>query len=359
MRAHVPRFSLFVLLVVATIGLSHTLHAQQRYDLGDDDAWAIARDVNPASPEGQLLAARRALAEGRADVAEELATQWIEAHPDHPMLPEAYLVRGDALTARGEEYEALFDYEYICRVFFGSSVFITALEREFAIARDYAGGKKRKLWGIRWVDASQEAEELLIRIQERLPGSELAERAGLELGDYYFRNQKMSLAADAYDLYLENYPNADNVTKARKRLIASHLAGYKGPAFDATGLDEARLQLLRLRREEPVAAEEIGTEALLAGIAERRATKMLETARWYLRTNDPIGAEFMVRRLIRAFPRTYAAREGMEFALDLLDRLPPSVLKHAPDYRALLDGTPPSAPHPPSPDSAEPSGGSQ
>lgn len=313
---------------------------QQRYDLAEDDSWETAREIDPASPEGQLLAARRALAEGRAAVAEEQATRWIDANPEHRLLPEAYLLRGDALVAQNEEYEALFDYEYIARVFFGSEVFVTALEREFEIAKDYARGKDRKLWGIRFISAYDEAEELLIRIQERLPGSELAERAGLELGDFYFRRQNMSLAAEAYDLFIENYPNSPDIPKARKRLIASYLAGYKGPEFDAAGLDEARLQLRRLQRDDPAAAEQIGADALLAGIAERRAAKLLTTAHWYLRTNDPIGAEFTLRRLVKTFPRTQAARDGIGLAVSILDRLPPAVIANAPDYRALLGDAP-------------------
>ncbi len=328
------RTAVAVMLVCALVAPG-TLAQNQQYNLAEDDSWEIAAEVDPTSPEGQLLAARRALAENRAAVAEEQATRWIEAHPDHRLLPEAYLLRGDALLAQNEEYEALFDYEYIARVFFGSEVFVTALEREFQIAREYARGKDRKLWGIRFVSAYEEAEELLIRIQERLPGSELAERAGMELGDYYFRRQNMALAADAYDLFIENYPNSPDIPKARKRLIASYLAGYKGPEFDAAGLDEARLQLRRLQREDAAAAAEIGADALLTGIAERRAVKMLTTAQWYLRTNDPIAAEYTIRRLVQTFPRTQAARDGVVLAATLVDRLPASVVARAPDYRAL------------------------
>lgn len=333
---------LYCLLIVWLLALTaNPVSAQQqRYDLAEDDSWEAVQEIDPASPEGQLLAARRALAEGRAGVAEEQATRWIDANPEHRFLPEAYLLRGDALVAQNEEYEALFDYEYIARVFFGSEVFVTALEREFEIAKDYARGKDRKLWGIRFISAYDEAEELLIRIQERLPGSELAERAGLELGDFYFRRQNMALAAEAYDLFIENYPNSPDIPKARKRLIASYLAGYKGPEFDAAGLDEARLQLRRLQRDDPAAAEQIGADALLAGIAERRASKMLTTARWYLRTDDPIGAEFTLRRLVKTFPRTQAARDGMQLAVSILDQLPPAVVANAPDYRALLGEEP-------------------
>ena len=149
-------------------------------------------------------------------------------HPKHPLLPEAYLLRGDSLKARRSYYKALFEYEFVAVSFTGSEAFVRALEREFEIAQLFAAGTKRKLWGMRIVDASNEAEELLIRIQERLPGSRLAEDAGMALGDFYFSRRKMDLAAEMYSLFIQNFPRSRRIAKARKRLIYAYLASFKG-----------------------------------------------------------------------------------------------------------------------------------
>jgi outer membrane protein assembly factor BamD (BamD/ComL family) len=82
---------------------------------------------------------------------------------------------------------------------------------------------------MRLLDAGDVAEELLIRIQERLPGSRLAELAGIELADYYFARRKMDLAAEMYSIFLQNNPRSEFVSKARRRLIYAHLASFKGP----------------------------------------------------------------------------------------------------------------------------------
>ncbi|MCP3905464.1 MAG: outer membrane protein assembly factor BamD [Planctomycetes bacterium] len=317
--------------------------AQESFRLGDDDNWVQEAVPEPGTSAGQIARIRRALASGQHDRAEFLATEFIERNPTDPLLPEAYLARGDSLRARRDYYDALFDYEYIAQGFPGSEVFVTALERELEIAQLFAGGLRRQMWGMRILNASDEAEELLIRIQERMPGSHLAEEAGMTLADFYFARQRMDLAAEMYALFVENFPRSQRIDKARRRLIFAHLASFKGPEHDAAGLYNARTRILSLQATDPAAAQELGADALLTRIDESDAAKMLETARWYLRTGDPVAAELTVRRLVERYPRSIAARRALRAIPAILARLPVSVIAEAPDYeilRAALLGSP-------------------
>lgn len=334
------RHSIAIAFVLAVpLALALTGHGQQQFKLGEDDTWQQLEAADPASPEGQLHAARQALAAGQYERAERMASQWIERNDRHSMLAQAYLVRGDALLGQEDEYEALFDYEYIARVFPGSDIFVTALQREFEIAKMYAGGRLRKLWGLRIFNAESEAEELFIRIQERMPGSRLAEQAGMELADFYFTRQKMALAVDAYSLFIENYPRSEQLPKARRRLIFSYLASFKGPQFDAAGLYEARSRLKNLQTYHPMEAEHIGAAGLISRIDESNAQKMLETARWYTRINNPIAAEMTIRRLVKVYPKSLATADALRIIPDLLPKLPERVLNEAPDYASLREAT--------------------
>ena len=315
---------------------------QDTFELSETDEWQIVNSVDPTTPEGELVAARKALAAGEYAHAESLAKAWIERHPREPLLPEAYLLRGDALRARGEYYKALFDYEFITRAFPASEAFITAVQRELEIGVRYARGQKRKWLGMRILNADEVAEELLIRVQERMPASRMAEEAAIELADYYFRKRQMRLSVEMYSIFLENHPDSDQVSKARRRLIYSELATFKGPSFDASGLHEARARLLEFIALEPRSAERIGADALLTRIDESDAQKLLVTARWYLTTGDPIAAELSVRRLVTLYPRTVATVEALRLMEHILPRLPAIVLAEAPDYaelrRAILGG---------------------
>lgn len=320
------RRSALILLVLALVSPAM---GQQTYTLSESDEWEASGGFDPASAEGQLALARQALAADQFAKARDLATQWIERYPRHELLPEAYVLRGDARVADGDEYEALFDYEFVGKAYPGSEAFVIALERELEIAKQYAGGLKRKLWGLRIIDASAEAEELLILIQQRLPGSRLAEQAGLELGEYYFSHQELESAAEMYSIFIELYPRSEYVSEARRRLIYANIASFKGPEHDANGLIEARALLSALRTMEPATAQRVGADSIITRIDDSLAEKMLATALWYLKVNDAVSAEFTIRRLIRKYPASTASDRALKLAHDLVPSLPAAVQDEA------------------------------
>lgn len=324
--------------MLALVGMlaDHAQAQSQEFELGPDDQWKNTSSEEMTLRKNQLLSARRAILEGNPQRGKDLAGAFVDRYPNSPLRAEAYLIRGDALLAMGDEYEALFEYEEIARNYPNSAAFVTALEREFEIAKQYANGRYRKLLTLfRILPATDEAQELLIRIQERLPGSRLAEQAGMTLADYYFRVRDLRMAAEAYDLFLENYPRSKDVNKARLRLIYSYLADYRGPRYDSSGLQEARLRLEDLRANEPGLAQRIGAESLLVRIYESDASKLLATAQYYLSVSDPISAEYTLRALVKRYPNSIASLEALRDIPDILAKMPKTVVSMGPDYRAL------------------------
>jgi len=286
------------------------LGRQVERDLSESGTWSIVGEPELNTPAGELHLARQALAQQRYGDALRRMDTWIKKHKGDPLEPEAYLIRGDSLFLQKEYYKSLYDYEYVCRMFPGSEAFMIALEREFEVAQLFASGVRRKLWGLRWMKAYEEAEELFIRIQERAPGSKLAERAARALADHYYNRRKMELAATMYDIYVKNHPKAADNAAAMQRLVFSHLATFKGPAFDISGLEEANGWLSILRTRYPAEAQQMRAEALQQRIEEARAEKMLVDADFYLRRTDEVSAKFMLERLIRRHSSTLAAQRA-------------------------------------------------
>ena len=294
--------------------------AQERFELSDGQ-WQRQEAPAPDSPAGELQSIRRTLAKGEAEAAETAASDWIEQYPNHPQMPEARLVRGDARAAQRHYYDALYDYEYIARAFPSSDQFHTALRREFEIARLFTQGVNRRFLGMRLLPAEDDGEELLIRIQERAPGTTIGAEAHLELADYYYRQREMSSAAEAYDLFMQNYPDSDQREWAMLRLIQANLARFKGPRFDSTGLIEASQRLKTYREQFPAAADRIGADALLVRINQSLAKKSLLTAHWYARRGRQVSAAYLYGRVVRDYPQTAVAGE----ALARLEQMPESV----------------------------------
>lgn len=285
-----------------------------QYTLDAQGNW-VAISAPVAGSDGAILAdAGRFIAAEKPEQARALLDAWIAGNGrgQSPYLPAAYLMRGDAISASGDEYAALYDYEFVIRQFPAAPEFVKANERELEIATAYVRGLDRKWLGIRWVSATDVGIELLIRIQERMPGSRLGEQAGIELADYYYRNRELALAATSYELFLKNYPNSAYRNKALQRQVYSNIGRYKGPQYDGSALLDSRVLIRRYMALYPASAEEAGLdEALLARIDESAGQHMLETARWYLIRNDPVSARFHLRRLLRDHPQSAAAAEGL------------------------------------------------
>jgi outer membrane protein assembly factor BamD (BamD/ComL family) len=328
---------------LALLGSGEAL-GQDVYRLGDDDEWTLKAAPAPGTPAAQLARARTLLAEGRSDRALNMVNRWMQRHPHSPLAPEAYLIRGESLVGVGDEYEALYDFEFLVRKYPDSEVFSLALEQEFRIAVRYAEGMRRKMFGLRIIDATDEAEELLIRIQERLPGSGLAEQAGLQLAALYFRDRRMGLAADAYAIFIDRYPRSTEVPFARRRLIYSNIATFKGPQFDIVGLLEAKAELEQLALRRPAEAERIGGGALIQRIEESESVKMLTTAMWYFNEGDPIAAEYTIRKLVQRFPQSAACIRALREIGPILRQLPEATLDSTPDYAMLRSSLAESSP---------------
>lgn len=309
--------------------------AQNDYKLNDSDNWQLVNQPDPSTPAGALARARELLAQGQADRAYNMVNRWLERNPDSALAADAYLLRGNTLVAMRDFYESLYDYEYVIRRYPASPTFTLALARELEVASLFAHGTLRKVFGLRVGDGTEEAEEIFIRIQERAPGSQLAEQAGIELADMYFRQRRMEIAAAMYAIFLEKYPKSPFIDKARRRLIYANIATFKGPQFDIVGLREAKRELQQLLVTRPAEAERIGARALINRILESEATKMLTTAQWYNRVGDPIAAEFMIRNLIERYPRSAATVRALQEIPDILKQLPEVILAVAPNYKVL------------------------
>jgi outer membrane protein assembly factor BamD (BamD/ComL family) len=259
--------------------------------------------------------ARKAIASRSPGKAKSMLDAWIEKQigSEHPQLPEAYYLRGNAKLAADDEYDALFDYEEVVRNFSGSEFFVSALEKELEVAKLYFNGRLKPSLGLRIDSGVPTAEEIVIRIGERLPGSKLAEKAMLELADYYARSRDLRLAAETYDVFVRLFPRSAMRPKAMQRRIYANVAQFKGPEYDASVLRDAAVQIQEFQEEFPAQAQETGlTDALAARLDESQAAGMLTTARWYVRQDDLVSAKVTLTRLIRKHPRTAAAHEGLE-----------------------------------------------
>lgn len=314
--------ALVAALTFLLLSASPRAFAQTQVHRLDEAGWQ-AQATGDVSPEAAALwQARTLIVAGEAEQAKDLTRDWLDEHPRHPLEPQARLILADALAAEKSYFKSLFEYEYLIRAFPATPEFFTALEREYEIARLFCNGVKRKFLGMRIIPAEGEGEELLIRIQERAPGSALAEKALLFLADHYYDNGEMDLAAETYDVFLLNYQESERREWAMLRLVRAYLATFKGPEFNSTGLLDAMQWLQRYEDEFPSAARRQGIEGLRTRIEESLASKALLVADWYRRRDKDVSAATLYDRVVRDYPTTSAAYRAVD-RLKAMGRLAP------------------------------------
>jgi hypothetical protein len=223
-----------------------------------------------------------------------------------------------ALYLSGDRVKAFYYCDELLDTFAESPYYQPALDMQYQIADEFLGGYKRKFLGLPLINTEDEAIEILFRVQQRSPGSQLAERALLRTADHFYAKSDYDLAGDAYAAYARSYPRSPEVPRVRLRQAWSYLAQFRDAKFDATPVIDARAQLSDLMISDPELARQENIPALLERIDSTLAQKLNVTAEYYRRTGRPESAGYLYGLVLKNHPNTPEA----ERARAALDRLP-------------------------------------
>ncbi len=225
-----------------------------------------------------------------------------------------------------------------------SDLFGAALQKQYDIADAYLSGYKDRFLFMRILDEGGEAVQMMWRIQQRSPGSPLAEKAMLRTADYYYFSERdYDLAEDTYNAYSHNYPGSPEVPRVRLRAAFASLAQFRGVKFDATSLIDARAQLMEIQRRYPDLAIEENVQTVLDQIDAAFCKKLLDQG-GVLRENvrKPRGAVYEFRFLAQTYPNSPEAAEARRHlahmpAVALADAPPPPAAGYAPATEPSTD----------------------
>jgi len=289
------------------------------FELGEGDDWESTDAPEPGGEEEVFARAQRLIARGEPEEARGILSRWIRDNERRRGAPiaRAYYLRGVAHLEGEDEHDALVDFEVVITRYPDTIYYERAIRREMEIARMYLSGLRKKVLGIRIESGRSTGEEILVRTQERLPGSGVAEAAALMLADHYYARRDLELAAEMYEIFRLNHPESERRRYAMLREIQANIARFKGPSYDASGLIDAKILIERYREQYPAESIRSGiTDGLGPWLDESAASQTLESAEWYLRTGDDTSARFILARLIRRHPVTAAADEALAIMME-------------------------------------------
>ena len=200
-------------------------------------------------------------------------------------------------------YPAAVEYETVARSYPDSPAWLDAVERCYEIAVIWSKQEPEFLLGIfPLTDWTEEVEELLIRVQERVPGSILAERAGFALMEFYFRKRITGSPPTWRRLFWKTIPPRLRPI-CPTRIVDANRRLWKGPENDLSGLEEASSILSYFIAEDPVAAQRIDSAQQLRSPRRFGAIRVVNRP-VVPSLGDPVSAAYEVSRLADRYADT-------------------------------------------------------
>lgn len=276
------------------------------------------REISPAQvgPEREKLdQAEQILMEGREGKASKLLNKWLKKYPGSAYRDEALYYAAQSLERQGKLYKAFEKYEELLKGYPVSGYFQNGLEAEFGIAQKYLTGTKRSALGIFKVSAADVGIDIIEKLQERRPGSLLAEKGLMVLGDYYLQKKSYVEAVDTYNFLITEYPSSMYARQARLNAAQAYMNMFGGVSKDPVPLIEARERLLEYRQLYHNDEHSSEIEAMLAKVDELQAERDYETGKFYQRTGKKQAGRFYYEQVVERWPRSnWAAKAQNKLA---------------------------------------------
>lgn len=242
--------------------------------------------------------------------ADKESLAWLLSHKNDPNYALGLYLHAQALDGNGDPIKAFYYCDELLDTFPASPYYAPALELQYRIADSLLSGRKLSFLGMKVLSASDDAIEMMFRIQQRAPGSPLAEKALRRTADYYFANGDFDLAADAYGAFAKQYPRNPDLPEILLRQAFSNYAQFTGVRFDPTPLINARQQMVDLINQYPEVAQRENIPSFVDSIDKTLARKLWVTADFYRRTNKPEASRVTLRVLINQYPQSDEAQQA-------------------------------------------------
>ncbi len=281
--------------------------------------WVSPAPAEPGTPEGDLAMLREMIENGRNKTVVRAVERFLVSHGESPACEEAMNLAGQAMMNRGRYWEAYQWFERQISTYPNGAFFERALDREYRIADAFINGRKRRAMKIFRVPAEEDGIDMLLRIATHTPGTPLAQRALIRVADYHFSRAEYPEAIGAYEDIVKSHPLSEHRKYAMLQVARSYLLNFKGVAWDATPLLNARQRYTLFAQAYPRDAEKENVAGILDEIRLALAHKAYQTARFYERTHDPRAAAYYYHRVMQEYPETHWAHS----ARGRLDRLGP------------------------------------
>lgn len=304
--------SLWCVVAAGASGGNDSVPRAQRLRFDPNEAvWLEIPKPEPGTAVGDLALVRAAFAKGEYKAARKAVISWHKKYgqaTEH--YPQALLLQAQIEKARRNYYVTYQLLETFLSDYRATAVAGDALVDLFNIAEVYLSGVRRKVWGMRLLNARDLGLDILDRISSEYPDTSLAELALKTKADYFFGRGDFTLSELEYSRLLQEFPVSRYQRYAMRRSADAALAGFAGVRFDDASLVEAEERYRLYAKQYPGLAAQEGIGLILQDIREKRGMKELEIGYYYQRTKHPAAARFYFESTVTHWPESIAATKA-------------------------------------------------
>jgi len=288
-----------------------TAASKQEYEF-IDGKWVRIAPPAKGTAAGELSLIRQKVARGHGRRACRAAKRFLRKYPGDPACEEVTYLWGEAEIVRGRLFQAYGKFEDQFAQWPNGQYAERSLLREYEIAESFLGGTKRIVMGIIYIPAKGDGLEILARIVEHAPGSSLAEKALMRIGDHHYQHYDYEEAAEAYDRFLVLFGNTPRAPRAMLQAARATYASFHGIAFEDAPLLNARQRFRVFAERYPDRARKANVAQILQRIHVTLAEKTYRTGQFYERIGRKKPARFYYRLVVGDYSRTRWAQDARE-----------------------------------------------
>ena len=304
--------NLAVLLMLLCAGVG----AKETWRLKDGEKWESVA----ASPQQQYALKVAELKDlvrtGDSDAVEEALAQLKEEFPQYIGPDLDLFVEGEVQYWKDRYTKAMKQYEKLLKDYPGSEFAPAVLERQYAMAQAYLGGRKKTVLGIIRIRGYAEGIEMMERISDRAgldePNS-VGLKAAVAVGDHYEKRERYIEAYLKWSEIASYWETGPVGKRALLRMAEDNLLAYnqpplkRQPLLDASKLVTAKTYFEKYAALYPSETRRHNIPKKIKQIDEQMAYKQFTIGQYYVRAGKVEAANLYFDMVLQNWPETEAA----------------------------------------------------
>jgi outer membrane protein assembly factor BamD (BamD/ComL family) len=333
--------------VAAAIVLSAAVFAgfasADTWHLGADGDWEKVADDATGKYMLAVANVKQLISAGQVEPAQQALEQLKTDFPDTAGPELDAFMAAEMLYAEGKWSKAVKKYEEFIQAFSGSSLYQSALEREYSIAVAYLSGQKRKVLKVLKLSAYEEGVKIMRQIAERTGDAPIAKRALVTVarscekrGRFFVTDPDVT---DAYETWADisfRWPTGELGKEALLGMAHSLHSAYRSHKYDSATLESARKYYEDFKSRYPALADEHSIDAKITMVNEQLAYKQLAIGEYYERAENKQAANLYYQLVVDDWSGTPAA-QAARAKLQAADTQQPSASQKRNVRRRLFD----------------------